>query len=360
MRLLLADDNIHNLHFLESLFHAQGYEVLTATDGEETLSAVKYKDVDLVLMDVIMSKLIGFETAKGVKRLKDVPIIFLTGFGDRRSVVGGIESGVDEFVSQPLVPEELLLRVRNLLKLREFQKSAKHRAEYRARRLRHTFQKLAEANHEMVHRLLMASEYRDDQTGRHIVRVGQYSRLIAGYLGFGTRFMETIEEAGPVHDIGKIGIPDSILLKPGKLTNGEFAIMKTHTLIGASILQKGTSRMIKMGCEIALSHHEKWNGSGYPFGRKGKEIPIAGRIVAVVDVFDALTSNRPYKTAYSWERSMGIIEQGKGEHFDPDVVDAFFRGSSESRKIYDSHGDKADNIGVRSGHNPSSRDIPIL
>jgi len=335
MRLLLAEDDSGDLSLIESLFQVEGFEILKTHSREETLAAVQSQNVDLVLLAVIKSTYVGFETAKGIKKLKDIPIIFLTNLVNSRLVIEGLENGVDEFVTQPFMAKEIFLRVKNLLKMKEHENIVRTVAEHRTQRLKHTFQKWAEANREVIHRLLLASEFRDDETGQHIFRVGSYSRLIAKNLGFGKRFVESIEEAGQIHDIGKIGIPDRILLKPGKLTLDEFEVVKTHTLIGASILERGTSYMMKMAYEIALSHHEKWDGSGYPFGTHKKDIPISARIVAVVDVFDALTSKRPYKEPFTWEKSVDIIVEEKGKHFDPDVVDAFFEGINEERKIYD-------------------------
>ena len=253
----MTDDNPQNLKLLESVFSHEDYRILKAGNGNEALAIVRTGEVDLILMDVTKPDLAEFKIAKEIKKLRDIPIIFITGLTDKQFVIEGLRCGGDEFVSVPFEPGQLLLHVQNLLKLKEYQNSMKRVAEQRARKLKHMFQKWTDANREVIHRLLMVSEYRDDETGRHIVRVGKYSRLIAAGMGHGKRFTDFIEETAPAHDLGKIGIPDDILLKPGKLTEHEFAIMKTHSLIGANILKKGTSHMTKMACEIALSHHEK-------------------------------------------------------------------------------------------------------
>ncbi|MFA5346355.1 MAG: HD domain-containing phosphohydrolase [Candidatus Omnitrophota bacterium] len=193
------------------------------------------------------------------------------------------------------------------------------------------------SKNETLYRLLVAAEYRDDDTGKHILRVGKYSYIIARKLKLSRRFLEFIESAAQMHDIGKVGIPDSILLKECKLSLEEFEIMKTHTTIGARILENSRNYLVNIAYDIALTHHERWDGAGYPFGRKKEEIPLAGRIVALADVFDALTSKRHYKKAFTWEKSLSIINAGKGRHFDPYVVEAFLKGRDKARDTYDQY-----------------------
>jgi putative two-component system response regulator len=276
----------------------------------------------------------GFEVTRrvrqdGTQRL--LPIILVTSLNEREDRIRGIEAGCDDFISKPVDKMELLARVRSLLKVKayndlmsNYREELESEVTERTGELNKAFEMIKAASLDTIYRLSIASEYKDMDTGAHIKRVSRYSAAIARRMGLDGKTIETILYAAPMHDLGKIGIPDHILLKPAMLDPAEWEIMKTHTIIGAKILKGSDAEFIRLGEIIALSHHEKWDGSGYPNRLKGVEIPIAGRITAIADVFDALTSKRPYKDPFSVKDSLVIIKAGRGNHFDPDLVDAFF------------------------------------
>ena len=335
MTILVVDDDIHNLDLLDAILSREGYDIVRCQDGACAVKAVKEQKIDLVLSDVMMPGLSGFEVTRQVKAVTKVPVILLTGLVDKDALVKGLKSGADEFLSKPFHREELLVRVRNILALKTYQDTLKDMVSKRTKKLKDALHTVAESNRDIVFRLLVASEYRDDQTGKHIIRVGKISRMIARNLGSGRRFIDEIEVTAPMHDLGKIGIPDHILLKPGKLTSAEFDIIKTHTTIGARILEKSPFRLINMARDIALMHHERWDGKGYPGGKREFDIPLSARIVALSDVLDAVLSKRPYKQACSWEQAMTAIREEKGTHFDPDVVAALYKTIDEAKAIYE-------------------------
>jgi len=276
----------------------------------------------------------GFEITRKIKQddaHRQIPIILLTALREMEDRVKGIEAGCDDFISKPFDKFELLARVRSLLKVKAYNDLLKnYRIELesevtrRTKDLKHAFEKIKAASLDTIYRLSIASEYKDDNTGAHIKRISGYSAAVARLMGLDGSTVETILYASPMHDVGKIGIPDRILMKPGKLDPAEWEIMKQHSVIGARILQGSDAEFIRLGETIAHYHHEKWDGSGYPDQLKGNKIPIAARIVAIADVFDALMSRRPYKKPFSLKNSLAIIKEGRGSHFDPDVVDAFF------------------------------------
>lgn len=275
----------------------------------------------------------GFEVTRRIRQDDQhrlLPIILVTALRDMEDRVKGIEAGCDDFISKPFDKMELLARVRSLLKVKayndlmqNYRKELEVEVTLRTEELKQAFEKIKAASLDTIYRLSMAAEFRDDDTGAHIKRMSLYTAAIARSMGLTEHAIENILYAAPMHDLGKIGIADLILLKPAGLTPAEWEIMKQHTLIGAKILKGSDAEFIRLGEVIALSHHEKWDGSGYPTGLKGIEIPIAGSITAIADVFDALTTKRPYKEAFSVEKSLAIIREGRGNHFDPDVVDAF-------------------------------------
>jgi putative two-component system response regulator len=259
-----------------------------------------------------------------------LPIILVTALRETEDRVKVIEAGCDDFTSKPVAKTELLARVRSLLKIKDYnnlrsnyQKELESEVNKRTEELKQASDKLKAASLDTIYRLSVASEYKDQDTGAHIKRMSRYCAAIARRMGLDENTVASILYAAPMHDLGKIGIPDKILAKPGKLDPGERDIMKLHTVIGAKILSRSDEEFIKLGGTIALSHHEKWDGSGYPNGLKGTAIPVSGRIAAIADVFDALTSKRPYKEPFSLEKSMVIIRRWSESYFDPHVVDAF-------------------------------------
>ncbi len=339
MRILLVDNDERNLQALKAILAPQGYEVMEATDGPAALSFLEKNQAGLVLCAAVMPEMSGFEVTRGIKARGSVPVILLTGLREEEDIVQGLECGADEFLSRPLIADELLLKVRNVARWSEGSVGTGTTDVRFTGDLPNILKNCDDLNREMVFRLLAAAEYKDDETGKHIIRVGKYSRIIAETMGFKGEFLELIERSALMHDLGKIGIPDRMLLKSGKLTPKEFEIMKTHTLIGASILEGSKFPLITMAHDVALTHHEKWDGSGYPDGIKAEKIPISGRIVALADVFDALTSPRPYKPPFSWDKSLIILREGRGKHFDPRVLDAFMKSLIEARTVYTRYGD---------------------
>ena len=275
----------------------------------------------------------GFEVTRRIRqddKNRLLPIILVTALRETEDRVKGIEAGCDDFISKPVDKTELLARIRSLLKVKDYndlrinyQKELESEVNKRTEELKQASDKLKATSLDTIYRLSVASEYKDQDTGAHIKRMSRYYAAIARRMGLDENTVTAILYAAPMHDLGKIGIPDRILAKPGKLDPVEQDIMKLHTVIGAKILNSSHEELIKLGGTIALAHHEKWDGSGYPNGLKGSAIPISGRIAAIADVFDALTSRRPYKEPFSLEKSLVIIECWRESYFDPDVVDAF-------------------------------------
>ena len=358
--ILVVDDQPQNIELLEAYLAVQGYEIVPAASGEEALGKIVGNLIDLILLDVMMPGMDGFEVARRIRQDKThrmLPIILVTSLRETEDRIKGIEAGCDDFISKPVDKMELLARVRSLLKVKayndllsNYRKELESEVAKRTEELKSALEKIKEASLETIYRLSMASEYRDEDTGAHIKRMSSYCAAIARRMGLAESVIENILYAAPMHDLGKIGIPDLILLKPGKLDPAEMEIMKQHTVIGAKILNGSDAEYIRLGETIALSHHEKFDGSGYPNGLKGNQIPIAGRIAAIADAFDALTSKRPYKEPFSVEKSLAIIKEGRGSHFDPDVVDAFFAVEDEIlaiKKQYDEDEQQALNISGR-------------
>jgi putative two-component system response regulator len=337
--ILVVDDQPQNIELLEAYLAPPGYEVVKAANGEEALEKLSGDRIDLILLDVMMPGMDGFEVTRRIRRDEKnrlLPIVLITALRETEDRVKGIEAGCDDFISKPVDKIELLARVSSLLKVKayndlmaNYRKDLELEVTDRTRELKLALENIKTASLDTIYRLSVASEYKNEDTGAHIKRMSRYSAAVARHMGLGEKTVETILYAAPMHDLGKIGIPDSILVKPARLDPLEWEIIKLHTVIGANILKGSDAEYIKLGETIARSHHEKWDGSGYPNGLKGMEIPLAGRVVAIADVFDALTSKRPYKEAFSVERSLGIIRGGMGSHFDPDVVDAFFAVQAE-------------------------------
>jgi putative two-component system response regulator len=273
-----------------------------------------------------------------------VPIVMVTALDDRASRVRGLDAGAEEFVSKPVDRWELRIRVRNLLKLKEYNDFLADHNRILEAQVRHRTHLLTQSYRETIVTLNRAAAYKDEETGAHVARISFYAVELAQALGLDADFQDRIHYAGPMHDVGKIAIPDEILLKPAALTRQEWEIMKNHTALGAKLLAGSDSPYLWMGAEIALAHHECWDGSGYPHALAGEAIPLPARIMLICDVYDALRSQRPYKPAYSHERALDIITIGDGRtapsHFDPAVLDAFKRCVGRFRDIYDAHKDE--------------------
>ncbi len=338
-RILIADDQEANRELLQDILESFGYESELACDGIEAVAKVGM-DIDLVLLDVVMPMMDGFETARQIREQtewSDIPIIMVTALESKQDRLRAVAAGANDFVTKPIDKTELRVRMASLLKMKDMQDIVKQQkrnleqvVERRTRALRHALERMVaaqrtieEAHFDTIHRLAIAAEYKDHDTATHIFRIGEYFALLARRLHFSTKEVEMLSSASIMHDVGKIGIPDSILLKPGKLDAQEWQTMQQHTTIGARILHGSPSELLQAGEVIALTHHEKWDGSGYPRGLAGEDIPLWGRICAVVDVFDALTSERVYKSAFSNDAALDIMKKERGKHFDPNVLDLF-------------------------------------
>lgn len=362
-KVLVVDDEDRLLRLMEAFLIPMGYEVILAHDGEEAIKKVREVSPDVILLDIMMPKMDGFEVARQLKEgeaTKIIPIVMVTGLKEVEDRVRALEVGADDFLSKPVDKIELEARVRSLLKvkayndhMRNYQKELEAEVAKRTEQLRKAFEKVKTASLDTIHRLCKAAEYKDEDTGAHILRMSNYSAAVARKMGLDEITVESILYAAPMHDIGKIGTPDRILLKPGKLDPDEWEIMKQHTVNGGRILEGSDADFINLGEVIALSHHEKWAGAGYPHGLSGEKIPLAGRIVAIADVFDALTSKRPYKEPFSLEKSYKIIREGRGNHFDPDVVDAFFAIEEEILSIKEKYKDEKESLFVKIAGKPS-------
>jgi putative two-component system response regulator len=344
MNILLLDNDEKNLAFFQVVLKSAGHTVVKMHNPDETLAllANREKPVDMVFLALVMPGVSGPEIVKKIKAERDVPVLLLAGLREKEDILAGIRSGADEFLFKPFLEEEILLKVANIGRCRR--DDGDGGVEKRAGNLRKILRRNMALNREMVFRLLAAAEYKDDVTDKHIIRVGKYSRAIAEELGFRGEFLDLVESAASMHDIGKIGIPDRMLFKPGKLSTEEFEIMKSHTVIGAAILEGSTFPLLNMAHDVALTHHERWDGTGYPHRKKGDAIPVTGRIVALADIFDALTSARPYKPAYAWERSLIIIKEGRGKLFDPAVTDVFLGHTLKIEGIFHEYRDAPDTL----------------
>lgn len=362
-KVLVVDDEDRILRLMEALLIPLGYEVILAHDGEDAIKKVREIPPDVILLDIMMPKMDGFEVArqlKGDETTKIIPIVMVTALKEVEDRVKALEMGADDFLTKPVDKTELEARVRSLLKvkayndhMRDYQKELEAEVAKRTKQLRQALEKVKVASLDTIHRLSKAAEYKDEDTGAHILRMSNYSAAVARKMGLDETTVESILYAAPMHDIGKIGTPDSILLKPGKLDPDEWEIMKQHAVNGGRILEGSDAEFINLGEVIALSHHEKWDGAGYPQGLSGEKIPLVGRIVAIADVFDALTSKRPYKGPFSLEKSYEIIREGRGNHFAPDVVDAFFAIEDEILTIKERYKDEGESLFVKIAGKPS-------
>lgn len=326
--ILVVDDQSVNVKLLEKVLLAEGYpNIVSTTDSREAVSLYQQHKCDIVLLDLNMPHLDGFAVMQALQTIDEdyPPVLVLTALKDRDSRVRALENGARDFVSKPFDRVELLSRIRNMLEVRMLNKAIKQQNQILEEKVRERTRELDETRLEIIRRLGRAAEYRDNETGLHIIRMSQYSQILGLADGMTESEGDMLLNASPMHDIGKIGIPDHILLKPGKLTPEEWKIMQTHSTIGAEILSGHESELMQVARQIALTHHEKWDGSGYPKGRSGDEVPLMGRIVAIADVFDALTTVRPYKKAWNVEDAVDYIAQNRETHFDPRLVDIFMK-----------------------------------
>lgn len=323
---LVADDDAISSLMVSRVLQRSGYHVVNAADGETALRMIEESEVRIVITDWQMPGLSGIELCRSLRQ-RDlgsyIYTILLTGSYHANHAVEALNAGADDFLTKPFNPAELIARVQVAERILSM-----------------------ESRDMVIFAMAKLAETRDNDTGKHLERVQNYCRVLAEAMSLNPRYSQTInrefirllQQTVPLHDIGKVGIPDAVLLKPGKLTPDEFEIIKTHTVIGGQTLQAALDRtpnanFLRMARDIALSHHEKWDGSGYPLGIAGMDIPLSGRLVAVADVYDALTTKRVYKDAFSHEKAFEIIVDDRGRHFDPDVVDAFLLVADDFNNI---------------------------
>lgn len=328
-RILIVDDNASNVLLLEGILQEEDYSAyLSITDSRQVLPVFLEHRPDLVLLDLQMPYLDGFEVMKQLRPHIPpeafLPILVLTADITSETKRQALAGGAMDFLTKPFDATEVILRIRNLLQTRALHLQLQNQNQLLEQKVRERTAELEETQNEILERLALAAEYRDDDTGEHTQRVGQMAAQIAQTLGLPEAEVELIRRAALLHDVGKIAIPDSILLKPGKLNPEEFSHMKTHTTRGAKMLSGGRFALLLRAEEIALTHHERWDGTGY-LGLYGDTIPVAGRIVAVADVFDALTNERPYKKAWPHKEAIEEIQCQSGRQFDPSVVEAFLK-----------------------------------
>lgn len=333
IEVLLVDDSRSALDYLKRRVEALGQaHATTFTDPLQALAAARNLSIDVVLVDYEMPHMDGISFIRKFRSLpkfSDIPIVMITSFDSDEVRLRALDAGATDFLAKHPKSVEMQVRLRNIIKLAIAVRKLNDHATHLATEVAVATHALQEREEEIILRLALAVEYRDNDTGDHTLRVAKYSRLIAEELGLPPRLCRDIYLAAPLHDVGKVATPDSILLKPGRLTATEIAMMQTHTTVGGTILAGSRCELIQLAADIAVAHHERWDGSGYPSGLREEEIPLAARIVAVADVFDALATKRPYKDPVPLEQARKYLEDGKGLHFDPICVEAFLARWSE-------------------------------
>lgn len=339
--IVVIDDQITTIKLLtkilSSITRFPSIEVMTFADETKALTWLKSNTADLILLDYKLPQISGLEMITLIRQWPQyvgVPIVIVTAYDEIRVRYAALDAGATDFIGKPIDYRECQARCTNLLLMRSHQIQLEQHNKKLADLVKATTYTVIEREREALYHLAKAGEYRDADTGNHILRIAKYSHLIAKGIGMQADYCDLIEHASPMHDVGKIGIPDHILLKPGKLNQNEWVIMRTHSAMGYEILSGSTSKYMQMGATIALHHHEKYDGSGYPNGLIANDIPIEARIVAVADVFDALTCIRPYKTAWSINKAMSFLKEKSKSHFDPDCIAAFLSQQRLAEEIH--------------------------
>ena len=342
-KILIVDDHEANVLLLVRMLDTAGYTAVSSTMDPCAVCALhQANDYDLILLDLHMPVMDGFEVMEGLRLLEAeayLSVLVITAQPEHK--LRALRCGAKDFVSKPFELVEVLARVKNLLEVRLLHKALQRQNERLEQRVRERTDDLRDGYVETIFTMTRAAEHKDEDTGAHVQRISYYSRDLARTLGLDEEFADAIFYASPMHDIGKIGIPDHVLLKPGGFTPAEWEVMKTHAAKGAQILGNSKSPYLKMGAEIALNHHERWDGTGYPAGRRGEEIPLAARIMYICDIYDALRSRRPYKPALDHEQAVTIITVGDGRtmpaHFDPQVLAAFKATHTSFQAIFETY-----------------------
>lgn len=337
-KILVVDDQEQYTRLMESILRSAGY-VRVYTTNDSRAVATMYADIrpDLVVLDISMPHLDGFEVMKQLAVLEReawLPVLVVSGEDESETLVRALKAGARDFLGKPFDKLEVLTRIRGMLEVRLLHNKVKDHNRELEEKVRERTAELRDTQFDVIRRLGRCAEYRDDATGNHIQRVSRLCERLGRAAGMSAAEAEVLRDASAMHDIGKVGIPDAILRKPGKLTPEEWEVMKSHTVIGANLLSGGRSPLLILAEQIAISHHEKWDGSGYPMGVRGGDIPQAGRITAVCDVFDALTSERPYKVAWPVVEARAEIEAQSGRHFDPEVVGLFVANWADVEAIH--------------------------
>ena len=363
-KIMIVDDEALVIRVVRRFLMAEGYEnFVTLTDPRKSFEMIESERPDIVLVDIMMPHITGIELLRlrqQTPATHHIPFIVLSANSEKNIKREALKLGATDFLAKPVDPVDLVLRVQNTLFVKQYQDGLKNLAVRLEEQVKQRTQEIEESREQIVHCLAKAAEFRDNETGAHVIRVGKYAAVIAKQLGFGPNYCERIDLAAQLHDVGKIGIPDSILLNPGKLTRDEFEIMQKHCQVGCQIMEplaqaelgrlKSSSQdevngvnapMLTLAANIANSHHEKWDGTGYPNGLKGEEIPIEGRITCVADVYDALCSERPYKPKFPKEKCLEIMLSERGTRFDPRVLDAFIQKFGVIEKIGKHHSDES-------------------
>lgn len=325
-KILIVDDQPANVTLIEKMLDIDGYvNVISTTDPTQVESIYMEQNSDLILLDLNMPEMDGYQVLAKIREVDPdyPPIIVLTAQSDRESRIKALGLGARDFLAKPFDRVELMTRIRNMLEVRIMTSAIKNQNKILDEMVKVRTQELNDTRLEVIRRLGRAAEYRDDMTGFHIIRMSRYSQLLGLAAGMNEVEAEMLLNASPMHDIGKIGIPDHVLLKPGKLDPEEWKIMQTHVDIGVEILSGSDSELMAIAAEVAQNHHEKWDGSGYPRALAGEDIPLTGRVVALADVFDALTTKRPYKKAWSIEDTVEFLKEQSGKHFEPRLVELF-------------------------------------
>jgi putative two-component system response regulator len=340
--ILIVDDKIDNIKLLNSFLEKDGYKVRNALDGKTALLSISVKQPDIILLDINMPKMNGFEVCKKLKsdpKTAHIPVIFISALNDLESKIEAFNIGGIDYIIKPFASEEVLARVKTHLELSDYQHNLEEKVQQGLKEIKELNKEIELTQDEMIVTLASILDAKDDDTGKHVVRVAEFSKLLANLYGLDEKTTELIYKAAPLHDAGKVAIPDKILNKPGKFEPYEWEIMKTHAIKGYEIFKNSTRPILKMAATIAKEHHERWDGKGYPDGLKGYEINIAGRIVIIADIFDALTHKRVYKEAWSFEKAKEFIKENSGIMFEPKLVELFLENYDEFIQIHRSFRD---------------------